>query len=75
MFYRVEYRKDPKEMDDLSKREDERDYIDNPENDSKFISTSIAETPYIKNVVEVFVRDNTVDEKINRLYHEPGVAH
>lgn len=71
MFYRVEYRKDPKEMDDLPKREDEKGYV---ERDGKkhLVNTSIADTRYIKNVIEVFVHGSTDEEKINRLYHEPG---
>ena len=71
MFYRVDYSEDPEEMNENPKREEEKGYVDGKGKD-QLVNTSIAETDYIKNVIDVFVHGNKTEEKLNQLYTEPG---
>ena len=69
-FYRVEYDPNPqksKEMKDTEKREKDKKYVE--ENGMELlIDTAIADSDYVKNVVEAFVNKN---EKIGeKLYQE-----
>ena len=74
MFYRVEYPKKPdgSKVTGQPKKEADKKYVDDSKNKDKLISTSVAETPYIKNVIDVFVRGNDEEKKLNQLYTEPG---
>ncbi|SHG57320.1 hypothetical protein SAMN05443144_13516 [Fodinibius roseus] len=73
MFYRVEYKEESNldELSDPQKRREEKDYV-NGDGKDLLVSTSITDTSYIKNVIEVFVHGNTEEKNIEQLYHEPG---
>ena len=72
MFYRVEYPENPEggELTDDQKTE-AKNYVDG-EGKSKLVSTLVADTDYIKNVIDVFVRGNKEEKNLDQLYHEPG---
>jgi len=73
-FYRVEYsdENNEDEISDPQKKEKDKRYIEDSSSKDKLINTSVADTPYIRNVIEVFVHGNTNEGKINQLYYEPG---
>src|SRR5699024_11219459 len=60
MFYRVEYsdENNEDEISDPQRRKKDKRYIEDSSSKGKLINTSIATTPYIRNVIEVFVDVN-----------------
>ena len=71
MFYRVEYKSENNldELSDPRKREQEKTYVEG-DGKKQLIDTSIADTPYIQNVIKAYVNGDKTAEK--QLYKEPG---
>ena len=69
MFYRVEY--DDSKGQTISsnqKKQDDKEYVEG-KGKNQLVSTAIAETPYIENVIKAYVEgDKTAEEE---LYKEP----
>ena len=73
-FYRVIFDDEEGTGEELSpeqKRTKEKEYVEGKGKD-QLISTSIGDTPYIRNVIDVFVHGNKSEEKLDQLYTEPG---
>ena len=73
MFYRVEYGEYEDKGDKLgsSKRKTAKTYVEG-DGKEQLVATSIANTPCIKNVIDVFVHGNKEKENLEKLYTEPG---
>ncbi|WP_461532479.1 DUF4280 domain-containing protein [Sinomicrobium sp.] len=78
-FYRVDYGDDPNvvvEMTEEDKRQKAKSEVAKEKNKRKMISTSIADTPYIKDVIDAYVPYIVKDKEAQktaekRLYKEP----
>ncbi|MCF6349276.1 MAG: DUF4280 domain-containing protein [Flavobacteriaceae bacterium] len=69
-FYRVEYETDDDdEMTEEAKRKKAKKYVEGTKGQKHLINTSIADTPYISNVIKAYVHGDTNAEE--QLYKEP----